>query len=61
MSEGFKVSKNDTMPFLNLISIPQLAEDQSRDCEFMLSKKVLLLVLKSVPNNKSAGNNGLTK
>ena len=61
MSEGFKVSKNDTMPFLNLISIPQLTEDQSRDCEFMLSKKVLLLVLKSVPNNKSAGNNGLTK
>ena len=61
MSEGFKVSKNDTMPFLNLISIPQLTEDQSRDCEFMLSKKVLLLVLKSVPNNKSTGNNGLTK
>ena len=27
----------------------------------MLSEKVLLLVLKSVPNNKSAGNNDLSK
>ena len=61
MSESFNVSKNDIIEFLNLIPIPQLTEDQSRDCEFMLSEKVLLLVLKSVPNNKSAGNNDLSK
>ena len=49
------------MQFLNLVSIPQLAEDQSKDCEFILSEKDLLLVLNSMPNNKSPGNDGLTK
>ena len=49
------------MQFLNLVSIPQLTDDQSRDCEFILSEKDLLLVLKSMPNNKSPSNNGLTK
>ena len=49
------------MQFLNLVSIPQLTEDQSKDCEFILSEKDLLLVLKSMPNNKSPGNDGLTK
>ena len=49
------------MQFLNLVSIPQLTEDQSRDCEFILSAKDLLLLLKSMPNNKSPGNHGLIK
>ena len=48
------------MQFLNLVSIPQLTEDQSRDCEVILSEKDLL-VLKIIPNNKSPGNDGLTK
>ena len=60
-SENLNVSKNEIMPFLNLVSIPQLTEDQSKDCEFVLSEKDLLLVLKSMPNNKSPGNDGLTK
>ena len=47
--------------FLNLGSIPQLTEDQSKDCEFILSEKDLLLVLNSKPNNKSPGKDGLTK
>ena len=55
------MSKNEIMQFLNLVSIPQLTEDQSRDCEFILSEKDLLLVLKSMPNNKSPCNEGLTK
>ena len=55
------MSKNEIMIFLNLVSIPQLTEDQSKDCEFILSEKDLLLVLKSMPNNKSPGNDGLTK
>ena len=54
------MSKNEIMQFLNLISIPQLTEDQSRDCE-PLSENDFLLVLKSMVNNKSPGNNGLTK
>ena len=60
-SENFNVSKNEIMQFLNLVSIPQLTEDQSRDCEFILSEKDLTLVLKSMPNNKSPGNDSLTK
>ena len=49
------------MQFLNLVSIPQLKDDQSKDFEFILSEKDLLLVLKSMPNNKSPGSDGLTK
>ena len=55
------MSKNEIMQFLNLISIPQLIEDQSRDCEFILSEKDLILVFKSTPNNKSPGNDVLQK
>ena len=60
-SENLKVSKNEIKQFLNLVSIPQLTEYQSKDCEFILSEKDLLLVLKSVPNNKFPGNDSLTK
>ena len=49
------------LQFLNLLSIPQLVEDQARDCEFILSEKDLLLVLKSMLNNKLPSNDGLTK
>ena len=55
------MSKNEIMQYLYLISIPQLTEDQPRDCEFILSEKDLLLVLKSMLNNKAPGNEGLTK
>ena len=48
------------MQFLNLVSIPQLTEDQSKDCGFILSEKDLLLVLYSMPNNKSPGNDSPT-
>ena len=49
------------MQFLNLVSIPQLTEDQFKDCEFILSEKDLLLVVKSMPSNKSPSKDGLTK
>ena len=49
------------MQFLNLVSIPELTEDQSKNCEFILSEKDLLLVLKSMPNNKSPSSDGLTE
>ena len=60
-SQNLNVSKNEIMQFLNLVSILQLTEDQSRGCEFILSEKDLLLVLNSMPNNKSPGNDGLAK
>ena len=59
-SENLNVSKNEIMQFLNLVSIPQLTEDQSKDCEFILSEKDLLLVLNSMPKNKSPSNESLT-
>ena len=49
------------MQFSNLASIPQLTDDQSRDGEFILSEKDLLLDLNSMLNNKSPENDGLTK
>ena len=49
------------MQFLNLASIPQLTDDQSRDGEFILSEKDLLLDLNSMLNNKSPENDSLTK
>ena len=49
------------MQFLNLISIPQLTDDQSRDYECILSEKGLLLVLKSILSNNPSSNDGLTK
>ena len=55
------MSKNQIIQFLNLVSIPQLTEVQSKECEFILSEKNLLLVLNSMLNNKSPGNDGLTK
>ena len=60
-SENLNVSKNEIMKFLNLVSISHLTEDQSKDCEFKLSYKDLLYVLKSMPNNKSPYNDALTK
>ena len=60
-SENLNVSKNEIMQFLNLVFIPQLTEEQSKDYEFILSEKDLLLVLNSMPNSKSPGNDGLTK
>ena len=59
-SENLNVSENEVMQFLNLVSVPQLTEDQSKDCQFILSEKDLR-VLNSMPNNKSPGNYGLTK
>ena len=46
------------MQFLNLLSIPQLTEDQSRNCKFILSEKDLFLVLKCMPNNKGIFDKG---
>ena len=47
------------MQFLNLISTPQLRKDQSRDCEFIVFEKDLLLRWKSGSNNKLPGNNSI--
>ena len=55
------MSKNEIMQFLNLVSIPQLTEDQSKDCKFILSEKDLLLILNGMPNKKLPGEDDVTK
>ena len=41
LSENLNVPKNEIMQFLNLTPIPQLTENQSRDCEFILKDLLL--------------------
>ena len=46
----------------NAISkFPQLSTEQSLECEKCITEKELFETLKSMPNDKSAGNDGLTK
>ena len=54
--------EHDINNFLNKVSnFPQLSTEQSLECEKNISEKELLEALKSMPNDKSPGNDGLTK
>ena len=56
------LSEHDINNFLNAVSnFPQLSTKQSLECEKNISEKELLKALKSMPNDKSPGNDGLTK
>ena len=46
--------------FLNVIDVPKLSEDQVKFCEEDLTKKDLYKCLRSMQNEKSPGNEGLT-
>ena len=60
-------SKNLAKQFSNLetylekILLPKLSLDQKQLCEGNLTEKELFTALKSMENNKSPGNDGLTK
>ena len=41
--------------------LPQLSTEQSLECEKCITEKKLFEVLKSMPNDKSHGNDSLTK
>ena len=47
--------------FLNAIAVPKLFEDQVKLCEEHLTERDLYKSLRSMKNNKSLGNDGLTK
>ena len=47
--------------FLNVINVPKLSEDQAKLCEEDLTGKDLYNSLRSMQNDKSPGNDGLTK
>ena len=44
-----------------MISIPQLTEEQSANCEFLPSDEDFLCALMNMSKDKLPGNNGLTK
>ena len=46
---------------LNAIDVPKLFEDQVKLCEEHLTKRDLYKSLRSMKNDKSLGNDGLTK
>ena len=48
--------------YLNLISkFPQLSNEESLECKIFITEKELFEALKSMSNEKSLGNDGLTK
>ena len=61
----FKKRQQKTMieikDFLNVIDVPKLSEDQVNLCEKDLTEKDLYKSLRSMQNEKSPGNDGLTK
>ena len=65
MKHYFKNENKKTMAkikdFLNSLDVPNLSEDQVKLCEKDLTKKDLYKPLRSMQNDKSPGNAGLTK
>ena len=55
------VSNELIQDYLNRIEIPILTKEQSQKCEGVITEEELLKALKKLPNNKSPGNDGITK
>ena len=61
-NERQHLSEHDINNFLNGVSkFPQLSTEQSLECEKFITEKELYEALKSMSNDKSPGNDGLTK
>ena len=61
-NERQHLSEHDINNFLNGVSkFPQLSTEQYLECEKCITEKELFEALKSMPNDKSSGNDGLTK
>ena len=60
-TEKSKFQKEDINAYLRQINIPILMEEQSQTCEGPITESELLNALKSILNNKSPGDDGLTK
>ena len=60
-TEKSEFQKEDINAYLSQIDIPILTEEQSQICEGPITKSELLNALKSMPNNKPSGNDGLKK
>ena len=60
-TEKLQIQNKDITAYLNQISIPAFTGEQSQTCEGPISENELLKALKNMSNNKSPGNDGLTK
>ena len=61
-NERQHLSKHDINNFLNTVSnFPKISTEQYLECEKDIAEKELLEALKSIPNDKSPGNDGLAK
>ena len=62
-TEKLQIQNENITAYLNQISIPVLTgeQEQSQTCEGPISENKLLKVLQNMSNNKSPGNDGLTK
>ena len=59
--KGEQKTTAEIKDFLNVIDVPKLSEDQVKLCEEDLTEKDLCKSLRSMENDKSPGNDGLTK
>ena len=60
-TEKLQNQNENITAYSNQISIPVLTGEQSQTCEGQILENELLKALKNMPNNKSSGNDGLTK
>ena len=54
-------SESECLSYLHTVNIPKLTESEKDSCEGRLTKKEIWEALNSMANNKSPGNDGLSK
>ena len=59
--ENLSFSKTDLQNYLKTVSNPVLSKEQQDSCKGEITEKELLKALKSMENDKSPGNDGLSK
>ena len=55
------ISKQNVITVLEDLPLPKLQEEQVKKCEEQITESELLKSLKSTKNDKSSGNDGVTK
>ena len=59
--EKLSISEECVQSFLDKVSLPKLPKNQTVKCESAIAESELLKGLTSMDNNKSPGNDGITK